>query len=42
MNNMELRLDLLYKVTVKAWDGPCYVAARSPQEAIDKIEESGL
>ena len=39
---MELRLDLLYKVTVKAWDGPCYVAARSPQEAIDKIVESGL
>lgn len=42
MNNMETRLDILYKVTVKAWDGPCYVAARSPQQAINKIVESGL
>ena len=42
MNDLEVRLDLLYKVTVTSWDSPCYVAARSPQQAIVKIIESGL
>ena len=37
---MESKVKNLYRVRGKGWSTPCYVAADSQQEAVDKIEES--
>lgn len=34
---MESKVKNLYRVRGKGWSNPCYVAADSQQEAVDKI-----
>ena len=38
--NMETKELYLYKVMLKAWSNPTYVAAENQQQAIDKIKNS--
>lgn len=37
---MEPKTKNLYRVRGKGWSNPCYVAADSQQEAVDKIGET--
>ena len=37
---MEPKTKNLYRVRGKGWSNPCYVAADSQQEAVDKIGEA--
>ena len=37
---MESKVKNLYRVREKGWSDPCYVAADSQQEAVDKIGEA--
>ena len=37
---MESKVKNLYRVRGKGWSNPCYVAADSQQEAVDKVGET--
>lgn len=40
MTDMETKDLYLYKVMLKAWSNPTYVAAENQQQAIDKIKDA--
>lgn len=38
--NMETKEIYLYKIRMKEWNSPAYVAAENQQEAIDKVADA--